>query len=630
MADNYGSGSIVFSPIRDYTLLFLILLSSFFLIQLIIVPHTIASDHPFNNAANWGGTGLMEIPNARILGDGVVRVGAAQALPYRWYTGGMGILPGIEFTGRLSEMTNIPALGPGYGANKDKAFDLKYQILPESKEMPAIAIGINDFWGTRLFPGEYLVISRQYYPFDITLGIGSKRLKSSVSLPFLDDFGIFGGIELALNERLHLMAEYNPIEYEKDIRGARAVPEGAKSPINFGIRARLLAGINLGLSYQRGNTFGMSLHFLSELGEPVLPHRADHPPLVSVDRRPFNDRDQKNMIEKIHEAIHDADFSAVAVYSNGSDLIAEFENTKYLSNQKAVGRVLRILLFNSPSNTKLLTAVLKKSDIPILKISVKPDHLEKYLLGEIPDDIFFEKLMKIQITKHAVETQDGQYIQTEKDKTFKLDYSIKPDLDIYWNDPSGFFKYNVAMKPYVTANLWKGASAFFRYSVPLYSNIYSPSTESLPPDVVMSDISKYLVKDDTIDRLLVNQNFRISEKSFGRLSLGYFNNMYAGIGGETIYFPGEGKMAFGIEGDWLRKRAPETQFELMDVKKYSLLGNAYYYYQGLDMTFHAQYGRFLAGDVGWMFDISRQYSTGAILGMYISFTDTKDIEPRLQ
>ena len=612
--------------IKGYYILFiLILFSTIFLSQFIIVGHSMAWDHPFNNAANWGGTGLMEIPNARILDDGFIRIGAAQALPYRWLTGGIGILPGMELTGRLTEITNISALGPGYGAYKDKAFDLKYQILPESKEMPAIAIGINDFWGTRLFPSEYLVISRQYYPFDITLGVGSKRFKGS-TLSFFDDYGIFGGIELALNDRLQFMAEYNPIEYEKDKK--KAIPEGAESPINLGMRAKLFAGINLGMSYQRGDTFGVMLHIQTELGASVLPHRPDPAPLVAVDRRSFKERDQREMIGKIHEAVKEAGFTNIVVYTDGIDIIAEFENNKYLSTQKAVGRVLRILLFHSPKDAGILTAVVKKLDIPILKISVEPEHLERYLLGEIPDDIFFERLMNIQVTKRSIDLQEGEYVQTEKDGASQFNFRIKPDIDYAWNDPSRFFMYTLGIKPYVTANLWKGASAYIRYNVPLYSNMYSPSQQSLPSDVVRSDFSKYVGKDNfTPDRLLISQVFRLSEKSFGRVNLGYFEAMYAGMGGEVIHFPWQGRMAFGIEGDWVRKRVPEEIFKLMDVKRYSVLGKAYYYYQGLDMTFSAQYGRFLAGDVGWMFDISRQYRTGATLGMYVSFTDTDDIEP---
>jgi len=87
-------------------------------------------DRPFDNAANWLGTGLMEIPTARVLDDGVIRVSVAQALPFRWYGGGMGVFPGFEFTGRLTEITNIPSGLAGLWVKQDKAFDIKYQSSP--------------------------------------------------------------------------------------------------------------------------------------------------------------------------------------------------------------------------------------------------------------------------------------------------------------------------------------------------------------------------------------------------------------------------------------------------------------------------------------------------------------------
>ena len=71
--------------------------------------------------------------------DGVIRVGYAQALPYSWITGGMGIFPGLEASGRYTEISNIDSnLGPDFGANKDKAFDLKYQLFPEYKQRPVM------------------------------------------------------------------------------------------------------------------------------------------------------------------------------------------------------------------------------------------------------------------------------------------------------------------------------------------------------------------------------------------------------------------------------------------------------------------------------------------------------------
>ena len=139
------------------------------------------------------------------------------------------IFPGLEFSGRLTELVGIPSgLGPAYGSYKDKAFDLKYQILAESKWFPAMAVGVHDFLGTRLFPAEYLVFSRQFFPLDLTLGLGTKRLHGPLSLPLplLDGFGLFGGIEWAINRRFHLLAEYSPVQYEKfnKFSGYRIIP----------------------------------------------------------------------------------------------------------------------------------------------------------------------------------------------------------------------------------------------------------------------------------------------------------------------------------------------------------------------------------------------------------------------
>ena len=42
-----------------------------------------AGDKPFNGPANWGGSGLFEIPNARVLDDGDMRIEYAHIDPYR-------------------------------------------------------------------------------------------------------------------------------------------------------------------------------------------------------------------------------------------------------------------------------------------------------------------------------------------------------------------------------------------------------------------------------------------------------------------------------------------------------------------------------------------------------------------
>ena len=113
---------------------------------------------------------------------------------------------------------------------KDKSFDVKFQFMKESKWWPAMALSIMDPHGTRIYPSQSLVASKQLYPFDFTVGFGNGRF-GKTSLPssgegfkvelfsdpksWLRDSQLFWGVQLALSEKYALMLEYNPIRYTR-------------------------------------------------------------------------------------------------------------------------------------------------------------------------------------------------------------------------------------------------------------------------------------------------------------------------------------------------------------------------------------------------------------------------------
>ena len=583
----------------------------------------IAADSPFDKPANWGGTGLMEIPNARILTDGAIRGGIAYADPYIWYTAAMGVLPGLEASFRYTDITNI-STNTGLGSFKDKALDLKYQIFPESRIFPAIAVGMHDIQGTKLFEAQYVVLNRQIFPFDFTFGIGNKRLKGD--LPVLDRFsifdrlGLFGGIEWAVSPKLNLMVEYSPIEYEKDPQPG--VPEGAESPVNMGLRWKVLPIADLGLSFQRGDTIGVMGHLHYDLGDPISPKRPDPPLWSDVDRRPFSERNTLEMLDNIKTAIQQEGFENIRVYTDGSNLVAEFENQKYLDNSKAVGRVLRTLLFYSPRDTDRLVVFLTRRQIKFLKISIKPHHLEGFLIGDIPQRLLNE-IVTIETVGRHDDMPGGNYTRSSVDQGLTYDYGIKPEIKPYLNDLSGVFSAKVGVKPHLTVIPWKGGALTAWYDIPFYSNVES----SIEPveNAVRSDFFRYLDNDLTFEILMFDQVFKFTNKTFGRISGGYLEYMYMGIGGELLTFVGDGRLAFGIEGDWVKKREPGTHFELGDLESHTILGNAYYHMDTLDMTFNVKYGRFLAGDVGWRFQVGREYDSGIRIGAWLSKTDSENL-----
>jgi len=596
---------------------------------LLPTPYCHAGDRPFNNAANWVGTGLMEIPTARVLEDGEIRAGIAQAYPFRWFGGAMGILPGMEADFRVTELLNTEISKPGwenYGHYKDKALDLKYQILPESKLLPAIAIGAHDIHGTKLYKARYLVLSRQIFPFDFTIGIGGNRLRGKHSISLFDkldifeDYGIFGGVEIAAGDRLNLMAEYNPVEYEKDKKVV--VPEGASSRFNFGLRFKLCEGINLGLSYQRGDELGMMLHVQTALGKPLRDKRPDHPLLAPVDTTPFRERNKKKMVDQIYNAIYRKGFRNVKVYTDGTDIVLEFENTRYLSDAKAIGRVLRTAFFYSPKDTRRLIVISKRLNLHVLRVSVARDVLSDFFQGKISPPVF-SKFVDVKIADKKSKDKTG-YTYSVKYRKKDLFLGFKPDFEPYLNDPSGFFKCRLSIKPFIKEYPWDGGIAYARYSLPFYSDI----STSLPPaaeDAIRSDLVDYGGKGSTFDRLLFEQIGHITRRTFGRISMGYFEDMFAGIGGEVLTFLGDGKLALGIEADWATKRRPTSLLQLEDLHAHSLLANAFYCLPDLNMILRAQYGKFLAKDEGWRFTVSREFDTGAIAGFWYSITDTGNL-----
>lgn len=133
--------------------------------------------------------------------------------------------------------------------------------------------------------------------------------------------------------------------------------------------------------------------------------------------------------------------------------------------------------------------------MPLLKVSVKPDHFEKYIFGEISEKVF-SKLIEVKTTAKRPGSHSENWEQI-KDKT-KLYYTlgIKPSFETWLNDPSGFFKYRLGIKPFAITHLWKGAYGYARYTIPFYSNIWSSNIP--PPETIRGDTFKYLRKRYTL------------------------------------------------------------------------------------------------------------------------------------
>lgn len=128
-----------------------------------------------SSQSDFGGTGLLQMPNARIAPEGEFSINYRDNDQYRFYSTSVALFPWLEGTIRYTDVRTRKYSQwedfSGDQSYKDKSFDFKLRLWEEGYWLPQVAFGKRDIAGTGLFDGEYLVASKQAGPFDFTLGM---------------------------------------------------------------------------------------------------------------------------------------------------------------------------------------------------------------------------------------------------------------------------------------------------------------------------------------------------------------------------------------------------------------------------------------------------------------------------
>ncbi len=603
-----------------------------FFILVLLSQQAIGSDEPFTGPNNGGVTGLMEIPTARVMKEDSLRFGASQVYPYRYYYGAVGLLKGLEVSGRVTEIIGVKALTPSYGNYKDKAVDVKYQFLSEGKYLPALALDIMDPTGNRLYASQSIIAGKQIYPFDFTIGIGNGRFGKtplppsanatfkaeifSDSRQWLKDSQVFWGIQFAPSPKYALMMEYNPIKYEIQTTDP-AQPKYFRNPVpsqfNFGLRWRPFTWTELDLTYQRGNEIGLNASAAFEIGNPVIP----------IYDKPYREKpiDRQNPLNgRIATALTSLGFGNIGVVESGDELWIEAENDKYFYNTKAVGILLATVNEIAPPSVKKYRVIITQNELPLFEYEVLRQDLLDLHEGRMTTNEFFY-LSKIRTD--VTETFDAQ-IQNKRLFT----WGWKPAMVTFLDDPSGFFRYAAGVSVTGAYHPWKGAS--FLASVDGYP-LNNIKTTNQPLSIpVRSDLFSYLQQNVELGRLMFEQKGKPADNLYWRVSGGFLEIEYAGLDGEVATPLKDGRLMVSLSGSLVKKREPGNTFEILrpnsvnyNVKNYYYTGflNARLNLPGPEISLDVKAGRFLAGDTGVLVTVSKNIK-GINLFAWYSWTDT--------
>ncbi|MBN4075807.1 YjbH domain-containing protein, partial [Gammaproteobacteria bacterium AH-315-E17] len=123
------------------------------------------------NAADFGTTGLIDIPSARMMNDGEFKIAMSRQTVADIYSLNYQITPWLESTFRYTIFNPDDVTGSGDNLF-DRSYEIKLRLIRERRLFPQIAIGIRDVLGTGAWGSEYLVASKAFGPLDLTLGAG--------------------------------------------------------------------------------------------------------------------------------------------------------------------------------------------------------------------------------------------------------------------------------------------------------------------------------------------------------------------------------------------------------------------------------------------------------------------------
>ena len=602
--------------------------------------HTLASD--------FGTSGMIKMPNARMAPDGTLRATVATDEVANVYNITFQALPKVQGTFRYT-IFNPDQVSGSLDGLRDRSYEIKTELLAESNWRPQVAVGARDVLGTGAWEGEYFVASKAVGNWDVTAGIGWGRLgqRSGFSNPLgaLDDrfdnrparmevggdFGgesrgnsffrgeaaLFGGVVYRFrNTPLSLIGEYESDAYEREVRlGTLRDP----SPWNFAVAWEPIQNTSIRMSWLRGDTLGLT--FSSQLDTKSAAPRKD----VRAARP--QDVDAQTGLPKGYN-----------VRSWYDRMVFEAErNGLYLKEGrlKAGGRKAAVVIENRSYSlaadaihqTALLSEVLMPRHVSSVDILLQ----EEGLVGPTISYGLKRKLAPAKAAGGRRSSDDVRVLapRTLVEPTNKTDYGY-PSLGfgvdlaarVQLMDPDDPARKQVYAKLTGRLQLSDHFNVWMRYEQNIYNDFSTARRSNSRLPKVRTLVNNYLVDGESgIEQLYGEYKKSLGPATHTRLYVGILESMYGGLGGEILYSPYNQRWALGLSVNAVRQREFERNLQFRDYE--TVIGHVSAYYASpfydVDMALHM--GRYLAADKGYTFEARRTFDSGFSVGGFFTRTN---------
>jgi hypothetical protein len=382
------------------------------------------------------------------------------------------------------------------------------------------------------------------------------------------------------------------------------------------------------VSWQRGNQLGVNLSASFDLGTPMIP----------LYDQPYREKPEFRLSpteERIARGLEAVGFGSIAVRRDGDELRVEAQNNKYYYSPHALGIMLRTVNDLAPAEARTLRLVLTNNGIPVVGMTAAREDTALFATEQITAAEFLLLNRDINRDRNRLSfSEDNRFLSlfnsslveslpVRKTLADYWDYGFNPAFRMFLNDPSGFFKYRLGARGWVSFFPWRGASLVTGLEFYPFNTVSSSNAPSAEP--VRTDIVPYQENNVVLGILMGQQIEKFPHEVYGRLSAGILEVQYAGLDGEVATPLFGGRLMVGVSGSLVKKRDPDRVFGLKenDFKDTYRTGffNTRLNLPEIEATVDLKTGQFLAGDRGTVLTLSKFFN-GLTLSAWYSQTNT--------
>lgn len=486
-------------------------------------------------------------------------------------------------------------------------------------------------------------------------------------------------------QRWRLMLEYESKNYDNnglDPRRPDQEPAAAEiraaSRWNVGLSRELWPGARFGLYYVRGNTLAGQLSLASLWGREAFVERRQHLPaywaLIPEALRPKPETDEDAVLQGIEDALWQ-----MGIYPSAVDLGAAkftvWASANYspqpLDNALATARVA---LSRLPDHIQAVEYVHTQAGLPLQTVVISRQMLladaQFHARKQAPPEgasgaVAMELRFSAELAGAApIAEEEGTATRAPElkldsewgrpryafgaeplsglDKTQAATMSptqasrpgllahplwtwgVNPALRSNIGGPGGFFLTNLQVKPFVTLQLTERSSLTTTLAWDIGGNLdeVEPRESSRLPNV-RSDLEFYqrFGPDVFLEEMEWNTMAYFGHALYGRISLGIFEEMYAGVGTELLWAPVNSPLAIGLNVNRVRQRDYDQLFGFLDYETSTAHLELYWRTPWAGVLVEMSTGRYLAGDRGYTMRMSRQFKNGFSAGAFFTRTN---------